>query len=83
MEILQAIKQLGLEIEQFEIYSLESGNIDIEMSFSFYDYRGEGPKIIAPILSDILNETVIVKREEVSPFPNGYCYLNLDQPRNM
>src|SRR5699024_10929620 len=28
-----------------------------------------------PFLSDILNKKIIVKEEEISPFPNGYCYL--------
>src|SRR5690625_6569916 len=28
------------------------------------------------VLSDILNEMIIVKEEEISPFPNGYCYLS-------
>src|SRR5690625_7836882 len=46
------------------------------MTVSFYDYRGEGSKLIAPVLSDILNEMIIVKKEEASPFLNGYCYLS-------
>ncbi|WP_425571913.1 stage II sporulation protein E [Pontibacillus salipaludis] len=71
-EIVQALKGMGFEIEQLEVYSLEAGNIDIDMTLSFYDYKGEGAKIIAPVLSEILNETIMVKHEEISPFPNGY-----------
>lgn len=75
LQIIHAIKNMGINLEKLDIYQLEKGNIDIEMTVSFYDYHGEGSKLIAPVLSDILNETIIVKQEEISPFPNGYCYL--------
>jgi len=75
MEIMHALKNLGLDLEKFDIYSLEKGNVDIEMTISVYAYHGEGPKLIAPVLSDILQEMVVVKHEEVSPFPNGFSYL--------
>ncbi|MCP8618185.1 stage II sporulation protein E [Salirhabdus salicampi] len=76
MDIIQALQELGFEIEQLDIYSLEAGNVDIEMNLSLYDYHGEAQKIIAPVLSDILDETIVVKNEEVSPFPNGYGYFS-------
>lgn len=74
-EIYNALKSIGIEIEKLDIYQLDRGNIDIEMTLSFFTYRGEGSKLIAPLLSHILNETIVVTKEEVSPFPNGYCYL--------
>lgn len=74
-EIMDTIKELGFEIEKLDIYSLEAGNVDIEMTLSFYDYHGEASKVIAPVLSEILGETIEVKHEEVSPFPNGYGYF--------
>ncbi|MUV38036.1 Protein-serine/threonine phosphatase [Lentibacillus sp. JNUCC-1] len=75
-EILQALEAIGIELEKLDIFRLEKGNIDIEMVLSFYEYHGEGPKVIAPMLSEILDEIVVVKQEEISPFPNGYCYLS-------
>lgn len=75
VEIISALKSIGIAIEQLDIYSLKKGEIDIEMTLSVYQYHGEGEKVIAPILSDILQETVVVKEEEVSPMPNGYCFL--------
>lgn len=75
VQIVQTLRNLGIDLVKLEIYRLDKGNVDIEMTLSFYDYHGEGPKLIAPVLSDILNEMIIVKQEEVSPFPNGYCYL--------
>src|SRR5690625_1659677 len=78
LQINYALKNMGMELENLEIYQLEKGNVDIEMTVSFYDYRGEGSKLIAPVLSDILNEMIIVKKEEASPFLNGYCYLSIE-----
>ncbi|MBT2218165.1 stage II sporulation protein E [Virgibacillus dakarensis] len=75
IQIVNALNHMGIALEKLDIYRLDKGNVDIEMTVSFYDYRGEGPKLIAPVLSDILNEMIIVKQEEISPFPNGYCYL--------
>ena len=74
-QIVEALKILGIELEKLDIYQLEKGNVDIEMTLSFYDYHGEGDKLIAPVLSEILGELIIVKKEEISPFPNGYSYL--------
>lgn len=76
MEIVSALKQIGLEIVKLDIYHLKKGNIDIEIMLSVYQYHGEGQKVIAPLLSDILQETIVVKTEELSPLPNGYCHLS-------
>ncbi|MFC4558567.1 stage II sporulation protein E [Virgibacillus kekensis] len=75
IQIVNTLKHMGIDLEKLDIYRLDKGNVDIEMTVSFYDYHGEGPKLIAPVLSDILNEMIIVKKEEVSPFPNGSCFL--------
>ena len=75
LEIVHGLKKMGIELEKLDIYQLEKGNVDVEMTLVFSQYHGEGEKLIAPILSDILNETIIVKEEEVSPFPGGYSYL--------
>lgn len=73
VEISKALKALGIELEKLDIYQLDKGSVDIEMSASFFTYRGEGPKLIAPTLSHILNELIVVKDEKISPFPNGLC----------
>jgi len=75
MEIISSLKHLGIELEKLEIYRLEKGNVDIEMTASFYHYHGEGEKTIAPALSEILDEVIVVKQAEISPFPNGYSFL--------
>ncbi|MBB3909145.1 stage II sporulation protein E [Anoxybacteroides rupiense] len=72
-QIFHALQEFGIEVGHVDIYSLEKGNIDIEMSIPYCEGRGECEKLIAPMLSDILDETIVVKREECAAYPNGYC----------
>ena len=58
--IHEAIQDFGIQIEHVEIYSLEQGNVDIDMTIPNYEGHGECEKIIAPMLSDILGETILV-----------------------
>ncbi|WP_145364408.1 hypothetical protein, partial [Staphylococcus epidermidis] len=73
-QIIEALQHFGIEIQHVEIYSLEQGNIDIEMTIPFSGH-GESEKIIAPMLSDILEEQILVKAEQHSPHPNGYSHV--------
>ncbi|WP_100405945.1 stage II sporulation protein E [Bacillus solitudinis] len=75
-QMLDALREVGLEIGHVDIYSLEKGNIEVEMSLSADHGNGQCEKIIAPILSDILRETVIVKREEMAFYPNGFSHVS-------
>ncbi|MEW9675292.1 stage II sporulation protein E [Lentibacillus sp. L22] len=81
VQIVHALKHMGINLDKLDIFCLEKGNVDIEMTVSFYDYHGEGSKLIAPVLSDILNEMIVVKQEEISPIPYGYCYLTFGSAR--
>ncbi|MDW7616511.1 stage II sporulation protein E [Peribacillus simplex] len=71
--IMEAIQDFGLHIGHVEIYSLEQGNVDIEMSVPYCQGRGECEKLIAPMLSDILGETIVVHSEECATYPSGQC----------
>lgn len=73
--ILEALESIGIEINHVEIYSLEEGNVDIEMSIPYCNGRGESEKVIAPLLSDILEENIVVKREECATYASGYCQV--------
>ncbi|MBM7622304.1 stage II sporulation protein E [Bacillus tianshenii] len=75
-QILDALQAFGIQIEQVEIYSVEQGNVDIEMTVPYCQGRGECEKLIAPMLSDILNENIMVKKEECNADNNGYCYVS-------
>ncbi|MFD1021157.1 stage II sporulation protein E [Thalassobacillus hwangdonensis] len=80
-EITEALQTLGLEMESLDIYTLESGKIDIDMVLYLNNYHGEGPKLIAPLLSDILQETIVVTTEEIAPFPHGMCHLSFQSAK--
>ncbi|MCA1032824.1 stage II sporulation protein E [Bacillus timonensis] len=80
-QILDALQAFGIEIGHVEVYSLEQGNVDIELSIPYCNGSGECEKLIAPMLSDILDETIIVKKEECSAYPNGYCHVTLGSSR--
>lgn len=71
--IMEAIQDFGLHIGSIEIYNLEQGNVDIEMSIPYCQGRGECEKLIAPMLSDILGETVVVHSEKCASNPSGEC----------
>lgn len=73
--IFEALQEFGIHIEQVEIYSLEQRNIDIDMTIPYCQGLGECEKLIAPMLSDILKETIVVKKEECSTYPNGFCHV--------
>lgn len=75
-QIYAVLEEIGVEIGHTEIYSLEEGNVDIEMTIPYCNGNGQSEKIIAPLLSDILQETIIVKSEECASFPNGYCHVS-------
>nr|WP_139070179.1 stage II sporulation protein E [Bacillus sp. FJAT-27225] len=72
-QILEAIQGFGLQIDNVEIYSLEQGNVDIDMTLPFCNGHGECEKLIAPMLSDILGETIVVNTEECGTFPGSLC----------
>ena len=74
-QMIEALQHFGIEIQHVEIYSLEQGNIDIEMTIPFSGGHGESEKIIAPMLSDILEEQILVKSEQHSTHPNGYSHV--------
>ncbi|KHD85032.1 stage II sporulation protein E [Heyndrickxia ginsengihumi] len=74
--ILEALQDFGLEIDQVEIYNLEDGNVDIDIALSQYSGYGECEKIIAPMLSDILEETIVVQKQDFSSYPEGLGYVN-------
>jgi stage II sporulation protein E len=62
-QIRDALDHLGLAIQSIDIISLEEGGIEIEMVHAFRSGYDECRKMIAPVLSEILGETVAVQSE--------------------
>lgn len=73
-QIFEALQDFGIHIEQVEIYSLEKGSVDIDITIPYCNGHGECEKLIAPMLSNILEETIIVQKEECSHYSNGFCH---------
>lgn len=76
-QLIDALASMGIELDQIDIYSLKEGNVDIELSIPFCNGSGKCEKVIAPMLSDILGETIVVKKEECAAFPSGFCQVSL------
>lgn len=62
-QIRVALEQLGLSIHTIEIISLDEGSVEIEIVHQYTRGFDECRKIIAPLLSDILGENIVVKHE--------------------
>ncbi|WP_276357741.1 stage II sporulation protein E [Cohnella caldifontis] len=62
-QIREAIDRLGLAVQTIDIISLEEGRIEIELVHAFRTGYDECRKMIAPLLSEILGETVSVQQE--------------------
>ncbi|MFC7322303.1 stage II sporulation protein E [Halobacillus campisalis] len=80
--IHEALERLGINVAKLEIYTLDTGNIDLEVVIEIDQYRGEGEKLIAPLLSDILQETIVVTMEDISPYPNGRCLMTFGSAKH-
>ncbi|GEL78246.1 stage II sporulation protein E [Tenuibacillus multivorans] len=63
-EIKRMVQRLNLTLDHLELYSIDHGNVDIEMTLHFHDYHGEGEKLIAPMLSELFDETIVVESED-------------------
>ncbi|GKU85005.1 stage II sporulation protein E [Niallia sp. NCCP-28] len=77
--ILEAIQKFGIDIENVEIYSLEQGNVDIDITIPYNTGYGESEKLIAPMLSDILGENIIVNTESL--YSNDYSHATFRSAR--
>ncbi|ASA25044.1 stage II sporulation protein E [Paenibacillus donghaensis] len=62
-QIREALEKLGLSIHAIEILSLEPGRVEIEVVHAYTRGFDECRKMIAPLLSDILDENIAVMSE--------------------
>lgn len=70
-QIRDALEKLGLSIQGIEIISLDPGHVEIEIVHAYTRGYDECRKIIAPLLSDILDEHVAVLNETFSSTKDG------------
>ncbi|MEC0172972.1 stage II sporulation protein E [Paenibacillus graminis] len=62
-QIREALEKLGLSIHSIEILSLDPGRVEIEVVHAYTRGFDECRKMIAPLLSDILEENIAVVTE--------------------
>lgn len=62
-QISQVLDEMGLSVLRLDVVSLEEGNVEIEIVHNFKRGFDECRKMIAPLLSDVLGETIAVKME--------------------
>ncbi len=70
-QIRSALEQLGLSIHSIDVINLDHGHVEIEVMHQYSKGLGECRKIIAPLLSDILNENIVVKSESAASQGGG------------
>ncbi|UVI30372.1 stage II sporulation protein E [Paenibacillus spongiae] len=68
-QIREALEGLGLSIQGIDVVNLEEGNVEIEVYHRFGKGYDECRKIIAPLLSDILGESIAVISEQFPEKP--------------
>jgi stage II sporulation protein E len=81
-QIRTALEQLGLSIHGIEVIQLEEGNVEIEVVHQYTRGFDECRKIIAPLLSDILNESIVVKNEQLAPDGGGYSIVTFGSAKS-
>jgi stage II sporulation protein E len=64
--IREALEQMGLAIVGIDVINLEVGKVEIEIIHQYMNGFDECRKIIAPLLSEILRENIVVKKEQLS-----------------
>ncbi|MBM7841324.1 stage II sporulation protein E [Alkalihalobacillus xiaoxiensis] len=79
--MIDALRGAGMDVGHIDIYSMQSGRIEIEMSILCDSKNGEAEKIIAPMLSDLVKETIVLKREETGFYSNGYSHISFGSAR--
>lgn len=62
-QIRETLEKLGLSIHSIEILSLDPGRVEIEVVHAYTRGFDECRKMIAPLLSDILDENIAVMSE--------------------
>ncbi len=66
-QIMTALAKLGLEVQGIDIISLEEGKVEIEILEMHPSGHDECGKLVAPLLSEVLGETITVKKADPSP----------------
>ncbi|TCS80151.1 stage II sporulation protein E [Tepidibacillus fermentans] len=81
-QIYQSLEQLGLSIRHVNIVNLDEGNVEMEVSQPNCNGRDECAKVIAPLISEVLNENIVVSNKDCQFSSDGTCRMYLRSAKN-
>jgi stage II sporulation protein E len=70
-QIMRALEGLGLSIDGIDILNLEGGNVEIVVYHRFGRGYDDCRKFIAPLLTDVLGEPIVVTSEQFAMQPGS------------
>ncbi len=76
-QIHQSLEKLGLAIRQVNVLNLEEGNVNIEVIQPSCNGTDECSKVVAPLLSDVIGENIIVSNKNCEYSKDGTCRICL------
>ncbi len=76
-QIKDALEELGLSIRDVEVYSLDQGNVYVEVTQHSSFGKEECERLVAPMLTDLLGEPISVKERDIVFDEDGYCTVPL------
>lgn len=80
-EVLDALDELGLSIRSIDILSLAEGNVQIDVLQPPTHQLDECRKLIAPLLSDMIGETIQVAETDIQQLESGYTRVRLQSAK--
>lgn len=81
-QIHKALEMLGLSIIQVNILKLEEGNVEIEIMQPSCQGKEKCIKIVAPLISEVIGENIIVKTKDCNFDEDGICKSCLRSAKN-
>jgi stage II sporulation protein E len=78
--IIAALERIGLSIRNVDIISLDEGKVEIEVTQEAYGGREECIKLVAPLLSEILGENIVVTDKQCFS-EEGYTTIHLSSAK--
>lgn len=79
--IQHSLEKLGLSVRQVNILSLEESNVEIEVLQPNCHGTDECIKVVAPLISDVVGENIIVKNKECTIGNDGLCKMCLQSAK--
>ena len=80
-QIHQSLEKLGLSIRQVNVMNLNEGNVEIEVLQTSCHGKDECSKVIAPLITDVLNENIVVSKKDCEFAKDGSCKICLNSAK--